>query len=222
MRDPVSLVHVATRAAAHYDVEFPKKNASGKRVRLDPKSRDLSLGIWFEADSSLGSIIVKGTKTGTLAYMESDIRVGDELLSVDGESTSGSNFNEVMEIIKSKVNNIMKEQFREKSIHLLREGKTSKGLRSPVQDPKLFIRLKFRTAEERRRLISINFLSQNVSKMSSQHQNKDEIVDFKLDVDVKKHVSGSIFLFIKRYDSDNPAYMIRNRTTNLTISFRQR
>ena len=89
--------HVDNRATSRYDV-------------ILPPSRDLlhswdgDLGVWFETvpwNNGETKIIVKGTKRGSFAFDNLDIRDGDELLEINGKRVDGNNFRTTMNELKS-------------------------------------------------------------------------------------------------------------------------
>ena len=79
------LKHVDNRGASKYKVQLPPTDTSGSNLDFDGE-----LGLWFETIQWNGSskCIVKGTKRDKFSYNNTDIHVGDELLSIDGKPVS--------------------------------------------------------------------------------------------------------------------------------------
>lgn len=217
VREPSSLEHVVTRAAPEYDVVLPPNPGPGRQLLWDAAER--GIGIWFEAESEHGQILVKGTKRGSLLENETDVHVGDELLSIDGVSVSTQRFEDVVDTIKERIQRVTNSLQHVKS----RLGKSQNII---SDSPELTFTLKFRTAEERLRLLRGNALRHDSrqSQSDSNEVNKNEqerLEDEMLNVELKL-IGPSVFLFVKPFDFENPKYKIRNNSLNQGICFRQR
>jgi hypothetical protein len=68
-----------------------------------PQTREF--GLYFETDWDAKNIVVKGYKPGSIAYLDTDIQIGDVLIAIDGESIVGVSFEDVMTNLKTKVHN---------------------------------------------------------------------------------------------------------------------
>lgn len=95
------LKHVDNRGASKYKVEVPPSDILG----LDMELWDGELGIWFENIQWNGGMkcIVKGTKRGKFSYYNTDIHVGDELLSIDGLPIGSMEFSDAMKLLKDRL-----------------------------------------------------------------------------------------------------------------------
>lgn len=82
-----SIVHFNTRGMEEYDVSLPAHE----------------VGLYFETDWQEHSIIVKGFKKDSFAANQTDIQIGDVLISVDGNPVSGPSFTETMTLLKEKI-----------------------------------------------------------------------------------------------------------------------
>lgn len=95
------LKHVDNRGSSKYKVELPPGDILG----LDMDLWDGELGIWFENIQWNGGMkcIVKGTKRGKFSYYNTDIHVGDELLSIDGVPIGSMEFSDTMKLLKDRL-----------------------------------------------------------------------------------------------------------------------
>jgi hypothetical protein len=82
-----SIVHFNTRGMEEYDVSLPAHE----------------IGLYFETDWQEHSIVVKGFKKNSFAANQTDIQIGDVLISVDGIPVSGPAFTETMTMLKEKI-----------------------------------------------------------------------------------------------------------------------
>lgn len=98
------LKHVDNRGASKYKVELPPSDILG----LDMDLWDGELGIWFENIQWNGGMkcIVKGTKRGKFSYYNTDIHVGDELLSIDGLPIGSMEFSDAMKLLKDRLTQV--------------------------------------------------------------------------------------------------------------------
>jgi hypothetical protein len=89
------LPHVLTRASHEYEIRLPT-------INLGPVVNEL--GIWFETEwGNEKIVIVKAVKKEAFAFNETDVHVGDELVSVDGVPVSRLSFSETMNKIRSRM-----------------------------------------------------------------------------------------------------------------------
>ena len=96
--DLKNLPHVLTRASHEYELRVPL---------LGMGHFTNELGIWFETEwGSEKNIVVKAVKKESLAFNETDVRIGDELVAVDGHSVTQMAFPEVMNRIRSRMNEL--------------------------------------------------------------------------------------------------------------------
>jgi len=138
-RDPRNLVHVTTRGASHYDVKLPpddKQNRFGWSGEL---------GVWFETDWDHRGVVVKGCKRGKFAFNHTDIRAGDILISIDGESIGKLSFDDVMTRIKDRLKEI--EELGANILH--NEEREDSDMKSVESEKGNQIILKFMTLEEK-------------------------------------------------------------------------
>lgn len=107
--DLADIQHVNTRGAAEYNVQIrPMK----------------SLGIYFETDWGEENIVVRDIQKGSFAANETDIKVGDVLLSVEGEPVTGSTFELAMIMLKkcvSETGGVARFRTVEEKIRLIRQ-----------------------------------------------------------------------------------------------------
>ena len=93
--DLKSLPHVLTRASHEYEIRVPS---------FGVHQFTNELGIWFETEwGSEKNIVVKAVKKESFAFNETDVHIGDELVSVDGLPVSRMAFAEVMNKIRSRI-----------------------------------------------------------------------------------------------------------------------
>lgn len=81
-----SIVHFNTRGMEEYDVFLPAHE----------------IGLYFETDWQEHNIVVKGFKKNSFAASQTDIQIGDVLISVDGIPVGGPSFTETMTLLKDK------------------------------------------------------------------------------------------------------------------------
>jgi hypothetical protein len=97
------LNHVSIRDAPKYKITLPPPSNE------DTNEWDGELGAYFETDwvgKGDRKILVKGTKRGKYAFNHTDMRVGDELLRINGISVLKMTFQEAMDTIKRKLSDI--------------------------------------------------------------------------------------------------------------------
>jgi len=119
------LNHVSIRDAPKYKIILPPPKDTGV------KNWDGELGAYFEtewAHKGDRKIIVRGTKRGKYASNHTDMRVGDELLRINGISVSKMTFEEAMKIIKDKLGEIREYQEKGKVKQGGRIIKNTKGV----------------------------------------------------------------------------------------------
>lgn len=101
------LPHVLTRASPEYEICFPPADI----LRITNE-----MGLWFETEwGSEKTFIVKAIKRDSFAFTETDVHIGDELLSIDGVSVSHMTFSEAMNKIRMRVLELVE---RSNSMHL--------------------------------------------------------------------------------------------------------
>lgn len=83
-----NIQHVNTRGAPEYSEVVPPMR---------------TLGVYFETDWGEENIVVKGFQKGSFAALSTDIKVGDVLLSVDGECVDGKKFELAMVLMRNKL-----------------------------------------------------------------------------------------------------------------------
>ena len=217
VREPSSLEHVETRSIPEFELSFPPNPGPGRTLNWDAGEK--GIGIWFEAESESGHILVKGTKRGSICEKETDVHVGDELLSVDGESVSGKRFEEVINDIKNKIQ-LVSNSFQQT------KPRMGKPRNTFYETPQATFTLKFRTAEERLRLLRTNALNrgsntyhveQTENPLLFHERVNDEMISVQL-----KLIGPSVFLFVRPFDFENPNYRISNKSFSHGVCFRQR
>ena len=112
------LRHVNTRGASHYKVTLPPdENDTGESEDWDGE-----LGIWFETEwGSRQNIIVKGTKQGKFVYNNTDVHVGDELMSIDDIPVKNLIFGDAMKLLKDRLANVW-ESYKTKDLETKKKG----------------------------------------------------------------------------------------------------
>lgn len=240
------LSHVNTRQSPHYKVTLPPEPA-------DRSTWDGELGVWFE--TSWGGdrkILVKGTKRGTHAFNNTEIRVGDELLKVDEQAVSQLSFSETMKLLKERLafvsaaygrETVTNSNFRLPMSQRKIRRKTHKAMDTISEnfnfDQPPQIVLTFRTLEEQYRRVrvkaSAGHVSRNLSMLEAHSRDRNGItsegilpstekaVDKHPDIKVEmRAIHNSIFVVVRKQDTERPPYKIENRAINHFILFRQR
>ena len=112
------LRHVNTRGASHYKITLPPS----ENDKCEFEDWDGELGIWFETEwGSRQNIIVKGTKQGKFVYNNTDVHVGDELISIDDIPVKNLNFGDAMKLLKDRLANVW-ESYKTKDSDTKRLG----------------------------------------------------------------------------------------------------
>eukprot|EP00934_Nitzschia_sp_Nitz4_P002078 Nitzschia sp. Nitz4//scaffold140_size61219//29533//49080//NITZ4_006440-RA/size61219-augustus-gene-0.64-mRNA-1//-1//CDS//3329536227//2078//frame0 len=235
--DISQLNHVSTRAAPKYKIVLPppRDSATGEW--------DGELGVFFETDwGGDKRIIVKGTKRGKFAYNHTDIRVGDELLRVDGVSVLRMTFAETMKLIKERVTAIQsyienhthqdadpgRKPRRRLSFGARRRNSGGSVDQAGLQPPRLT--LTFRTLEERLRKSRMKASGAGDSNPSSQLRDSmgptdntqdefEQTNEFNVEL---KSIHNTMFVILRSPVNENPAFQIQNRSINHIIFYRQR
>lgn len=103
--------HVNTRGAPEYSEVVPPMR---------------TLGMYFETDWGEENIVVKGFQKGSFAALSTDIKVGDVLLSVDGECVDGKKFELAMVLMRNKLGSaegcVLRFRTIEEKIRLIRDS----------------------------------------------------------------------------------------------------
>lgn len=87
--------HVSTRGSPVYEVRMKP---------ADIRQFTNELGIWFETEwGNDRKLIVKAVKKESFAFQETDVHVGDELLSIDGDPVSQMTFSDAMNKLRSRL-----------------------------------------------------------------------------------------------------------------------
>eukprot|EP00977_Amphora_coffeiformis_P017422 scaffold5683_cov156-Amphora_coffeaeformis.AAC.11 len=236
------LKHVSTRASPQYTVSLPPAG----EVSFDDE-----LGIWFETEwGSDRSLLVKAVKKGSYCFNKTDVRVGDELLSVDGAPVSRMSFADAMGLLRSRLAEIktstetppdgrrLADRVMRRRSRSQRFGKNSRqesiqeSQESEVEDsfivPRaLTLTLTFRTAEERLR--KVRRKAAKLRDRGALTERNPELGGKKLEalnVDSRflsvelRPIHNIMFLHLR--DSVAVPYEIQNRSKSTTIYFRQR
>jgi len=231
-----SLKHVKTRGAAEYTVHLPSTE--------DAKE----IGIWFETDWTKTDIVVKACKPGLFAATQTEIEIGDVILSVGGVSVDDIRFGKlyptdkdlrfekIMELLKELRSKSSKD---ERGLDILDEngGKIVPG-----------VDVTFRTVEEKMRLVRANSLdrrsrptqaqtkpSARAAAVDPNHQvdspeeelydeandpNAQKSMEIKVDLRV---VESAVFLHLSIADPLIRAdYRIENSSASHVIHYKQR
>lgn len=202
--DLASIPHVNTRGAPEYSVELPANR---------------TIGIFFETDWGEKNIVVKGFQKGGFAEQETDIKVGDVLISVDHEPVDGKKFELAMNILKNRLTRdscVIKLRTVEEKLRMIRDEamKNTKG--------------KTRTT----RFGTTNLPSPSVAlspkSMSSEGNNQfvdleaEELTSIAVKVELRP-VESSIMVIVNELDKDsNTDYRIENRSGAYRIHFKQK
>lgn len=232
------LKHVSTRASAQYSVNLPPTGEA---------SFDDELGIWFETEwGSNRSLLVKAVKKGSYCFNKTDVRVGDELLLIDGAPVSRMSFADAMGILRSRLaeiksppsleNQSQQRRLGNRRAGSLRFGKLPRGesqhesKHESTSDCLIEVRpltLTFRTAEERlrkvRRKAARSQPNPTNSTRNGQHGSghaEEPSLDFKFLKLELRAFHNIMFLLLR--DSASAPYEIQNRSKKSTIYFRQK
>jgi hypothetical protein len=148
--DLKQLPHVLTRGSSEYEVSLPSLN----RQHLTNE-----LGIWFETEwGSERNVIVKAVKKESFAFNETDVHIGDELLSVDGIPVSRMSFSETMNKIRTRMVELAEKSTQARPLKTLRRaslrlvssavgmGRSATGTSAPDTEIMPLV-LRFRTVE---------------------------------------------------------------------------
>ena len=242
-KDLRTLKHVSTRAAPKYNIILPPPENS----RIG--EWDGELGVFFETEWGTDRrIIVKGTKRGHFAFNHTDIRLGDELLRIDGVSVTKMSFGEAMRTIKERITLIRYETEQRKNMGpesakrqnmLRRIGQKRRLSTATIHDGigapdghRMQLVLTFSTLEERLRKLRAKT---NRSELSPRNRFGDRYLNSldeeqreELSTEVQavkvetKSVHNTMFIILRRPDEENPPFRIQNRSINYIVFFRQR
>ena len=242
-KDLRMLKHVSTRAAPKYNIILPPPENS----RIG--EWDGELGVFFETEWGTDRrIIVKGTKRGHFAFNHTDIRLGDELLRIDGVSVAKMSFGEAMRTIKERLSLIRYETEQMKNLGpesakrqnmLRRIGQKRRSSTAAIKDgigtldgKRIQLVLTFSTLEERLRKLRAktdrseisprNRLCDRDSNSFDAEQRQElssEVQTVKVET---KSVHNTMFIILRRPDEENPPFRIQNRSMNYIVFFRQR
>ena len=236
------LKHVSTRASPQYTILLPPTGES---------SFDDELGIWFETEwGSDRSLIVKAVKEGSYCFNKTDVRVGDELLSIDGAPVSRMSFADAMGLLRSRLaeiktntdvlpdgrrlaDRVMRRRSRSQRFgknyrqESIQESQDSEVEDSFIVPRALTLLLTFRTAEERQR--KVRRKAAKLRGRGAVAERSTELGGEKLEAlnaDSKfltvelRPIHNIMFLHLR--DSVSVPYEIQNRSKSTTIYFRQR
>lgn len=220
--------HVSTRGSPEYEV-LVRPGDFGSCAN--------ELGLWFETEwGSDRKLIVKAVKKESFAFQETDVHVGDELLSIDHSPVARMTFAEAMGELRNRLQELAENanadsgrSMRRSSLRLVGLGRASNSVSgSAVQAPPLTLR--FRTVEERLRRVRLKAAKSN-GESSSVRRESDALASVAENPSVSRlaadyikvelrAVQHSLFLVL-REESSIP-YRIHNRTIGSTIYYRQR
>lgn len=232
------LRHVSTRAAPEYEIIIPRPGDSG------PVSE---LGIWFETEWGTDhSILVKTVKKDSYAYEQTDIRPGDELLSIDGILVSEMSFSESMKMLRDRLGELKTmnaqstcrdssrpgavKRLRRASIQFLARQKSSEELKNGPPTTVSPLRLEFRTLEEKLKRVRLRAARGGRKSRRNEHQLSSAEtrngITFQtgsfspfLKVDIRTIDSNRVIVL---RESGRIPYHIHNRSLSCTLYFRQR
>ena len=228
------LKHVSTRASPEYSVVLPPAGDA---------SFDDELGIWFETEwGSDRSLLVKAVKKGSFCFNKTDVRVGDELLSIDGAPVARMSFADAMGVLRSR---LLEIKTGTKSDHRairrsvsLRFGKMSR--QDSQQDSQIdgggeenffvgrpSLTLTFRTSEERLRKVRRKAAKSRYRGPAVQRDKNLSGQQLETPIDDSKFVTLELrpihsIMFLHVRDTVSIPYEIQNRSKSTTIFFRQR
>jgi hypothetical protein len=225
--------HISTRGSPEYIVKI---------TPLDIARYSCELGIWFETDwGNDKRLVVKAVKKDSFAFQESDIHVGDELLSINGDHVAKLTFAEAMARLKSSLSalsdsakNVESTSFRQSRRASLRlvglgRGDRSSSFGHASGAPPLV--LKFRTVEERLRRVRLKAARASdlqLSEAAGVTDTGNEAVTLRSIAEAEpsylmadlRAVQHSYFLVLQEQKS--VPYQIHNRSMGRTIYYRQR
>lgn len=230
------LPHVSTRASPQYEVRLPP-NANN--------SFKGELGIWFETEwGSSRNLIVKGIKKDSYAYSDTDVHVGDELLSIDGILVSRMAFTEAMAMLRVRLAEASNAENPQSSWRKMRRpsiqfGKSrilsvkddsERQLRKPL-------RLIFRTVEERLRRVRLKAANVGTAGSaltrstpaqirSTENLDHEERVEALADTFIKAELrplhNSELSMCLVLRDKPLVPFLVQNKSIHCTIFYRQR
>ena len=183
--DVASLAHVNTRDAPEYTVNFPPQQ---------------EIGIWFETDWGENNIVVKNYRTNSWAYEQTDIQIGDALISIDEMEVDGHQFELAMKILHEKKaagGCVVKLRTVEEKIRLIRESA----------------------------LLSLNSASKRLSSVSSSDsplvlEKVPEELAMRVEI---RPLEASIFIILRPVDPNAKSdYRVENRSVSHIIHYKQK
>lgn len=218
------LKHVSTRTSPQYNVILPPPGDS---------TFDDELGIWFETEWGTDrSLIVKAVKPDSYCFNKTDVRGGDELLSIDGAPIARMSFAEAMNVLQSRLVELkgmsaIEPRPRRSNLRfgrLTRHESKIDTEATPLVRP---LTLTFRTAEERLRKVRRKAAkSRGQIPGSSIHNQSNDQQDDMHQADTRylttemRPLHNVMFLLLREIAA--VPYEIRNRSRSSTIYFRQR
>ena len=219
--DLASIQHVNTRGASEYSVNLPPKN---------------KIGIYFETDWGEENIVVKALQAGSFAAKETDIQVGDVLISIDYETVEGGkDFNRAMELLKSKVSEngpgcVVVFRTVEEKVRLIRDSALNSN---PVRNQRqsttnlttqrfnqigtAFINKQGNSEEDRENADSIE--AHNESILEDLRRYENETIILKVE---KRQIESSISIVVSEITPElNTSYRIENKSICYVMYFKQ-
>lgn len=225
--------HVSTRGSPEFIV---------KMSPVHVRRYSCELGIWFETEwGNDKKVIVKAVKKESFAFQETDVHVGDELLSIDGDPVSKLSFNDAMTRLRTRLATLADNakaveqssgrQLRRSSLRLVGMGRGDRSASFGADTGARPLVLRFRTVEERLRRVRAKAARVNDVNVSE----ATGFLDVDRDAETLRATAGlepryvkvdlrsvqhSFFLVLKEQDAI--PYKIQNRSRRSTIYYRQK
>lgn len=182
-----NITHILSRGSPEYDVLLPPGE----------------VGIWFETDWFSETIVVMRIKPDSFASLRTEVQIGDVLLSIDGESMSNKDFDDVMSIFKSKL------QTTGCTMRLLTVEEKLRRIRTSAM-------MNQSTAE--RKDHSANSISNATPIEDFSEENSQKVIKVEM-----RAIDSSVFMFISELDKNaRPEYRVVNRSASNIIHYRQK
>ncbi|GKY92544.1 hypothetical protein MPSEU_000224700 [Mayamaea pseudoterrestris] len=228
--DLKAVPHVLTRASNEYEVRLPSTNLHLLATEL---------GIWFETEwGSEKTLIVKAVKKDSFAFNETDVHIGDQLLSIDGVPVSRLTFVETMNKLRSRMTELAENSARIRPRATLRRASirlvsSAVGLgrsanTSASEGEVVPLVLRFRTIEDRLRRLRMkaSVTGQDASSTLSRDRMLSPTSGLSTSFDLEyikaelRSLQHSLFLVIRK-ETVLP-YRIDNCCVASTIYYRQK
>lgn len=225
------LSHVSTRSNPVYDVVLPESGDT---------SFDGELGIWFETEWVTGrSLIVTAVKKNSYSFTETDIQVGDELFAIDDIPTSRLTFIDAMQLLRIKLLGVASKQPPSALLNKATAAHLSTKGSNPSNDAHTgIVVLKFRTMEERLRMVRMKAVDGGTEKQRSLSSTRFDEIDLPnsrgsdlfdihekdryVQAELKTLPQSFVGMILVLRDEPSVPFAIENRSCKYTLFYRQK